>query len=187
MTCHLAPFLVVIGQSADCVTRALLMKRNIFVMYTTLKTWKVIKSIWPIPKKQAVITSMMGTDCNYKIANHLNNHFSSVGEKLNANITLNIQHTHRIAVNNGLPDLSDVRIDEVWDLLKDLSPFKATGSDGNPARLIKACGDTILKPLHYIFNLSIRSGIFPWLWKQANVTPLCQTLLPPTYMPMTQH
>ena len=66
-------------------------------------------------------------------------------------------------------------MDEIIKVLSDLSLSKACGLDGITARLIKACGDTILASFHYLFNLSISTLTFPDQWKSAIVTHLFES------------
>ena len=61
---------------------------------------------------------------------------------------------------------------EVCQLLSSLSPTKASGLDGLPAKLIKLASPYIAKSLTTIFNRSISTGIFPFEWKNARVTPI---------------
>lgn len=52
-------------------------------------------------------------------------------------------------------------------------PLKfSTGIDGIPAFIIKGCGDILLPVLVHFFNLSLRSHVFPDLWKQVVVVPV---------------
>ena len=48
---------------------------------------------------------------------------------------------------------------------------KATGLDGIPARVLKDAPE-IAKPIAYLINLSILTGIIPQEWKEAKVTPI---------------
>ena len=48
----------------------------------------------------------------------------------------------------------------------------SAGIDKISVRLLQEAGTTILESLHYIFNLSIKTGIFPEDWKTARVTPI---------------
>ncbi len=73
-------------------------------------------------------------------------------------------HTH----TPDHPQLREVSIEEIWEILREPSPAKSTGTDGIPARLIKICSDTILEPLHYVFNMSINSRVFHNIWKQVD-------------------
>ncbi len=67
---------------------------------------------------------------------------------------------------------TEVSIQEVSTLLKDLKPSKSCGIDGLTARLIRDCGDFITPVLADIFNLSLKSSIFPDTWKTSMVTAL---------------
>ena len=49
---------------------------------------------------------------------------------------------------------------------------KAHGPDDISGRMIELCGENIARPLSIIFNNIIRTGIFPDLWKSANVAPV---------------
>ena len=61
---------------------------------------------------------------------------------------------------------------EINALLRSVNINKARGADGIINKLIKICADSITKVLTYFVNLSLRSGVFPDDWKQANVTPI---------------
>ena len=61
---------------------------------------------------------------------------------------------------------------EINALLRSVNINKARGADGIINKLIKICADGITKVLTYFVNLSLRSGVFPDDWKQANVTPI---------------
>ena len=39
-------------------------------------------------------------------------------------------------------------------------------------RMINICGESILKPLEFIFKLSLENGKFPIEWKKAHVVPV---------------
>ena len=49
---------------------------------------------------------------------------------------------------------------------------KACGSDGISARIIRECSDALSAPIAKICRLSIDQGVFPELWKRANVVPI---------------
>ena len=61
---------------------------------------------------------------------------------------------------------------DVTNLMRDLKPSTSCGVDGLTARILKACGPSILPVIEFLFNLSITSKTFPSCWKAANVTPL---------------
>ena len=62
--------------------------------------------------------------------------------------------------------------ERIVQLLRELCPHKACGPDGLSARIMRECADELAVPIHIICQLSVRSGIFPTVWKQANVIPV---------------
>jgi hypothetical protein len=60
----------------------------------------------------------------------------------------------------------------VRDLLLKLKTDKACGIDGILPFFLKHCADVISHPICYIFNLSFNAGIFPDIWKIADVCPI---------------
>ena len=60
-----------------------------------------------------------------------------------------------------------------WNfVLTSLNSCKATGLDGLPAKFIIDSVESIVEPLAYIVNLSIRSGVFPDDLKRAKIVPI---------------
>ena len=49
---------------------------------------------------------------------------------------------------------------------------KGAGPDGLPAFFIKKCSDSLLLPLSIIYNQSLQLGLFPDIWKCAQITPV---------------
>ena len=134
--------------------------------------WKVIKTVWPNNRKHTNIDKILMSKNPAEMANHLNDHFVQVGPTLSISIRPSTPYTRCTQSDEGLPQMSEISMHDIWKALKELSPSKATGSDNIPAHLIKACGDTIIVPLHYICNSSVHSMTFPSTWKAATVTPL---------------
>ena len=71
------------------------------------------------------------------------------------------------------PDLPlfTTNVDDVTTLLKQVDPYKATGPDGIPPRLLKEIANE-LSPSTLVFNASLQQGKLPDDWKKAVVTPL---------------
>ena len=59
----------------------------------------------------------------------------------------------------------------VWKELTKLEQTKATGLDGLTARLLKDTAPVIAKPITYLVNVTISTGVIPSEWKEARVTP----------------
>ena len=64
---------------------------------------------------------------------------------------------------------------DVWEINQIISKLKidsAPGPDSFTPTLIKLIKSEIVIPLTHIMNLSLESGTFPNLWKEAQVTPV---------------
>ncbi|KAL0839920.1 hypothetical protein ABMA28_016536 [Loxostege sticticalis] len=61
---------------------------------------------------------------------------------------------------------------EILKELKNLDPSKGAGPDGLPPQFFVATATSICKPLHIIYNKCMSEGVFPKVWKLANITPI---------------
>lgn len=109
------------------------------------------------------------------ICNMYSTYFRSVFEPSTVPDGYNIgSSTH--TVDNPTSDLiiSDLNftLDNVRSELRRLDPTKGTGADNIPPLFLKYTADTICFPVQYIFNLCIREGVFPHIWKVARITPI---------------
>ena len=105
----------------------------------------------------------------------LNDYFAS---QCNVNSSVNSE------INDGEDDdvnltasaceLSDVVVTDsaILKALKMLDANKASGPDGIHNIVIKNCAETIIRPLKIIFSRSLEEGIFPSIWKNANICPV---------------
>ena len=57
-------------------------------------------------------------------------------------------------------------------ILSKININKAPGVDNLPARILRTCAKKLSIPLAHLFNLSLRTGKMPTLWKSANITPI---------------
>ena len=75
---------------------------------------------------------------------------------------------------DGQLDFSDVLVtdQDVRDQLKLLDTTKAYGPDCIPPMILKEGGDTVVKQLTRLFNLTLVKMQIPQIWKQANVIPI---------------
>jgi hypothetical protein len=72
--------------------------------------------------------------------------------------------------------------------LSKLRTKKATGLDGISAKLLRDSAYVIAPYLTKIFNLSLRCGSFPYIWKNGRVTPIFKSGDPTSsnnYRPIT--
>lgn len=54
------------------------------------------------------------------------------------------------------------------------NPYKSRGLDDIPARFVKDAATVLTKPITYIVNLSITSGVVPDQLKSEQAKPLCK-------------
>ena len=62
--------------------------------------------------------------------------------------------------------------EEVKTVLQTLKLGKSSGPDNINNRILKEIAIPISEPLSDLYNFSLSHGIFPEIWKQANVSPL---------------
>ena len=70
--------------------------------------------------------------------------------------------------------INDFNISEekILNIIRSLNPNKAHGWDGFSIRMIKIRDASLLTPLKIIFTNCLRQGVFPDIWKCANVVPV---------------
>lgn len=82
-----------------------------------------------------------------------------------------------------------LRAEEVVKALWNIDPSKANGPDNIPGALLKNTACEIAPSLCQLFNASLSLGIFPNLWKRANITPVFKqkqdATLPDNYRPVS--
>ena len=66
----------------------------------------------------------------------------------------------------------NVTVSEVHKILSSIDASKSTGHDGISNKLLKDAVDIISYPLALIFNTSINTGIFPYDFKTAVISPI---------------
>ena len=76
-----------------------------------------------------------------------------------------------LPANNTLHNII-ITEEEVRSVLQTLKLGKSSGPDNINNRILKEIAYPISKPLCDLFNYSLSQGIFPDVWKQANVSPL---------------
>ena len=101
-------------------------------------------------------------------ANAFNTFFSEASKLNQAESSLPVDDS---PISNTLETIS-VSEKEVQDQIRLLNANKSYGPDGISPKFIKLAGNSLVKPLTKLYNLSLSSGKVPKLWKQANVVPL---------------
>lgn len=89
--------------------------------------------------------------------------------------------------NNFLSNVV-VNVPDILKIISKLNPKKAHGMDGISIELIKKCQNEIALPLKMIFDKCLATGIYPNIWKRANVQPVHKKdsrQIPSNYRPIS--
>ena len=65
-----------------------------------------------------------------------------------------------------------VTSEEILSLIRNLNKGKSCGPDNISAHMLLLCDETIVLPLKIIYQQILSTGIFPHIWKSANLTPI---------------
>ncbi len=140
---------------------------------STKEYWHLVKSLYGC-KVDAGIPPLKENDDIYSAAKEkadlLNKHFASKS-------TLPPSHERPILPDNTYETnerLSDITVTErdILDAMKTMKTASANGPDNVSNRLLKGTINSIITPLRKLFNMSLKSAIFPAKWKEAHVTPV---------------
>ena len=110
-----------------------------------------------------------------EIANEFNNFCSKVGEKISKSIhKVNIKPEKFLSEKKNVPpfDFDKVGPILICDILKSMDPKKSKDMDGISLDLLKSIDTSVCKPLAHIFNLSLKTGVFPDKLKVSRVVPI---------------
>ena len=101
----------------------------------------------------------------------LNNFFASISTVNEEFASLSPPPPPTKITNNNLSQIT-IFESEIKDLIRCLNPNKASGPDSINHGMLKGVADQVSKPLAILFNRSISEGVFPNVWKLANVIPI---------------
>ena len=108
------------------------------------------------------------------LANTLNDFFVSVSADIPQ---LNLDELP--AFPSALDQAPTVQPFEVCQKFLALKPFEASGPDNIPPRVLKQFAYELAETVAKIFNVSLKSGVVPSIWKDSNITPVPK-IHPPT-------
>ena len=87
------------------------------------------------------------------------------------NLTLGSQ-SHRVLVHLSLTQSLEIDKEKVLRIIRALDSTKAHGCDDISISMIKMCDTSIVEPLCLIFENCLETGVYPSIWKKANVIPV---------------
>ena len=105
------------------------------------------------------------TDCKMK-ANIFINFFSDQC-KLIANVSVLPMFSYVTNSRNGIIQINE---QEILSLIRGINAAKSSGPDEISGRMLLLCDSSLVHPLKLIFENILSTGIYPEMWKPANVT-----------------
>ena len=147
------------------------------------KSWSLINDLLRKKIKSNSITELRVNDVTISkdnlIAETFNDFFIHIGSKLASEIDgqLPNESDPEGIINSNIPHLnrfefSAISQEEVYTELCNLKESKSTGLDTIPSRALKISASVIAPSITWIFNLSLKKGIFVDEWKKAWVLPI---------------
>jgi hypothetical protein len=146
-----------------------------------------IKTAWKIVKENSGNTCPVGlitkikegstlVDNPKEIANDLNKYYINITENINIKnadrlkaATILKNHRFQKIVQMKVIPVTEA---EIIGTIKSLKTKNTAGHDGISSKVLKHCAHIISKPLTYICNISLYTGIFPDRCKYAIVRPI---------------
>jgi hypothetical protein len=126
------------------------------------------------PLNELNINGLISKD-DLEISEHFNDFFSSVGPAIAESIPeTKTDPLSYLNYPDNTPILNFGEIGPIFisEILKTFEPKKSLDMDGISMHLLKYMDSAIAVPLAHIFNLSLRSGIFPEKLKTSRVIPI---------------
>ena len=142
--------------------------------------WKGIKSIINVKCKNfdtptcLTIDDVTITD-PIQIASSFNDYFSTIAEKIISKRKFAGAKSYRDFLTNRLLEdfiFSDCDTDEVINIISSLKTNKVYGPHSIPTNLLQSMKTEISITLKNIFNLSLRSGVHPYILRIAKTIPV---------------
>ena len=123
-----------------------------------------------------IVSNGVETTNSQSISTFFNTFLTGIGNTLadaiRQRLPTNIFANNQIPQFNSTFEFKEIKIKSVFKQLSNLKTNKSTGLDGISARLLKDAAAIIAPTLTDIFNQSLKSSVFPKIWKKGKVTPI---------------
>lgn len=126
------------------------------------------------PSPTTLLINDKTIDDPMEIANLFNTYYISVAEDLRSSSSSSQLNYHDIETkaDDTKFTIPFMTLDNVHDLFNNLDVNKATGLDGIPAYFLKISKTSTAQVILILCNLSIKTGIYPDMWKRAKLIPV---------------
>lgn len=103
-----------------------------------------------------------------KVANTFRTYFS---ECYSTDVFISAPSMSNVECNDTLT-VNQVDTEEILEAIQKVKPKRSVGADSIPSFIVKGCAELFAPLLKHVFNLSLRTGVFPSLWKNSVVVPI---------------
>ena len=170
----------VLIKSAEC-TKEILEAKNIYILAMSQKLedsktapktyWTILNRLICNKKIPAIpplfVNGNFVSDFSVK-ANLFNDFFASICTPIkNSSVLPSLTYRTNKKLNSLRISEQDILL-----IIKALDSSKAHRYDNLSIKMIKFCEESITIPLKIIFEESLKCGVFPEIWKKANVVPV---------------
>ena len=148
------------------------------------KFWKVIREVIPSDKssgKKDILLKSNGDYLNREdVAGYINDYFINIGNVGTSSDSIG-SNVPKSSTEETLPvgpdDLNSwclegFRETEVYRVVKDINVSKSSGLDNISSFIIKQAFKILIPEITHMYNLSVKSSVFPEEWKVALVIPI---------------
>jgi hypothetical protein len=143
--------------------------------YSRFEAGKDSRSLWATVRSLNIKSAPQLIDPVVNV-NELNAHYASVSTVRNAQLINDTIQDYESRPQHELKTGDKFHFKYVLpgDILEAINSIKskATGVDNIPVTFLKLCIPALLPVLDHIFNFSLQNGIFPSMWKLANILPI---------------
>ena len=140
------------------------------------KFWKTIRTVIPSNKgntRQDILLTKKGKRLRKEeVAHHINDYFTNIGKVTNLPCTTNTLLSGPSGNEEDRWSLADFQELEVFKVVQGINVSKSSGLDNISSFVVKDVFKILLTQVTYLFNLSVRTTIYPKKWKEALVIPI---------------
>lgn len=146
-------------------------------LHSPKSTWKAVKDIAHISKKNTIPSELLEADINTKVSiEAVNSYFLTVAQELcnKINQSHSSPYNGAYSIDPSVHSLVLLPADEVeiGALILGLKSDSASGWDKIPPKYLKITKDIIVAPLTKLFNMCIDCGQFPLAFKKSIIHPI---------------
>lgn len=104
--------------------------------------------------------------------NIINNFFVNIGQKLDYELPIGNDPKTTVDTDSEFTMLPQISVPTIEKIVKEIELFKSSGCIEILTKIYKDAFLYLSEQLSYLFNLSLKMGVIPKMWKMGIVTPL---------------